>query len=248
MSYLSQAASLACLTCFMLTASDLFAQRSAIDNQQVVNAAGSAYSPSGNVMRTYDNRFRGIEGSPYLMNDWKDAIVISEDGSMFRDLQVRYNIETDDVVLASHDGGPLLLPREKIAEFVLQDGHEFFRFVAITNPVVPEERAMFCQLLEDGPVQVYVRRRKYFVPGSNTLAFGHQDHGQYKFHKDRFYLRNRDTGEMLKVGRINAPVYTFLGAYKKELKELSKTREWYVSDPDALLGLIRHFNKLSLRS
>lgn len=232
--------------CFLspLLTPHLLGQRSVIDNQQVVNAAGSSYSPSGNVMRTYDNRFKGIEGSPYLMNDWMDAMVVSESGSIFQDLRIRYNIETDDVVLASNDGSTIMLPREEILEFTMEDRYDSFRFVAMEDPDAPEGRKMFCQILEDGPVQVLVRRRKYFVPGSNTMAFGHQDHGQYKFHKDRFYLRNRETGQSMKVGRINRPVYAFLGSHTEEMKEVSRLREWYVSNPEALIGLIRHYNML----
>ena len=222
----------------------LLSQRSVVDNQQLVNAAGNSYSPSGNVMRTYDNRFKGIEGSPYLMNDWMDAMVVSESGSIFQDLRIRYNIETDDVVLASNDGSNIMLPREEIAEFTMENRYDSFRFVAMEDPDDQDGRKMFCQILEEGPVQVLVRRRKYFVPGSNTLAFGHQDHGQYKFHQDRFYVRNREIGETIKVGRINRPIYRFLGNHTDELKEVARVREWYVSNPEALIGLIRYYNML----
>lgn len=223
----------------------LIAQISTLDNQQNLNSIGGDYSPNSNVMRTFDNRFKGIEGSPYLLNTWKEAQIITHDGSVFNDIMIRYNIEEDILSIASNEGGTITLPRENIAEFTLSDQYDTFRFLAIKDPADPAGRDIFCQILEEGPVQVLIQRRKYFVPGSASLAFGSQENAQYKYHQDRYYVRKHASGETLKVGRLNGKMFKFLGDNQKEMKEISRDREWFVTDPEQLVMLIRFYNVMA---
>lgn len=196
-------------------------------------------------MRTFDNRFKGIEGSPYLLNTWKEGQVITKEGSIFNDVMIRYNIEQDVLAIASNEGGTITLPRESIAEFTLSDQYDSFRFLAIEDPTDPAARDLFCQILEEGPVQVLIQRRKYFVPGSATIAFGNQESSQYKYHQDRYFLRKRGNGETFKVGRLNGKAFKFLGENQKEMKEISRDRQWFVTDQEQLIMLIRFYNVMA---
>lgn len=196
-------------------------------------------------MRTFDNRFKGIEGSPYLLNAWKEGQVISHEGNVYNDIMIRYNIEKDVLSIASNEGGAITIPRETIAEFTLRDEYETFRFLAIENPAEPTGSPMFCQILEEGPVQVLVQRRKSFVPGSSNLAFGGQTNSQYKFHQNRYFVRKRTNGGTFKVGRLNGKMFKFLGDNQKEMKEIARDRQWFVSDPEQLVMLIRFYNVMA---
>ncbi len=229
----------------ILITPDLVAQISTLDNQQNLNSIGGDYSPNNNMMRTFDNRFKGIEGSPYLLNTWKEGQIITHEGSVFNDIMIRYNIEEDILSIASNEGGTITIPRENIAEFTLSDQYDTFRFLAIKDPADPAGQDIFCQILEEGPVQVFIQRRKYFVPGSATIAFGNQENSQYKYHQDRYYVRKRQSGETFKVGRLNGKVFKFLGENQKEMREISRDRQWFVTDPEQLVMLIRFYNLMA---
>lgn len=237
--------SVALFSSLLMMCPGLMAQISTLDNQQNLNSVGSDYSPSNNMMRTFDNRFKGIEGSPYLLNAWKEGQIISHEGSVYNDIMIRYNIEKDILSIASNEGGTITIPRETIAEFTLKDQYETFRFLAIEDPAEPTESPMFCQILEEGPVQVLVQRRKSFVPGSSNLAFGGQTNSQYKFHQNRYFVRKRVSGETFKVGRLNGKMFKFLGDNQKEMKDISRDRQWFVSDPEQLVMLIRFYNVMA---
>lgn len=228
-----------------LVIAPLVAQMSPLDNQQNITAAGAGYSPSNNMMRTFDNRFKGVEGSPYLLNSWKQGQIISTEGSVFNDVMIRYNIETDDLSIASNEGGTITIPREDITEFTLTDRYESYRFQSIEDPSNPTGRKIFCEVIEEGPVQVLIQHRKYFVPGSATLAFGNQASSEYKYHQDRYYLRKRTSGKTLKVGRLNGKAFRFLANYEQEMKEIARDREWFVTNPEQLVMLIQYYNMMA---
>ena len=222
-----------------------FAQSSPLESQQIANAAGSNYTPNDNVMRTFDNRVKDVLGSPYLLGDWQPGTVISVNGSIFRDLMLRYDLVEDKILMAKNEGGEVSLPRNEIAEFSIIDDQTSYRFLAIQDPNEEEESLVFCQVLEEGNMQLMIQRRKYYVPGSGMVAFGNMERPEYKFYPDRYFIRKSSTGETLKTRRTNGKVYEFMAPYSAEVKEVSKANGWFVTDPASLLKMVKLYNRLA---
>ncbi len=218
------------------------AQQSAIGNQQMTNAAGTSYAPNDNVMRTFDNRFEGTIGSPYLINEWMPAEIVDKQGNRYADVLIRYNVLDDNIAVVAGEGGSIDIAREEIAEFSIFDYVATYRFLAIPSPKGPKHPDMFCHVLLDGDCQVLVRRRKYYVPSSATTAFANQDMNEYKFHPNRYYVRRQATGELLRVGRTNGKLFDFLGHHETELRQLSRKNQLFVTEPMHLVLLVRMAN------
>lgn len=220
----------------------LAAQQSPLENQQIANAAGTGYSPNDNVLRTFDNRFEGTIGSPYLINEWMPAEIVDKQGNRYTDVMIRYNVLEDNIAVVAGEGGNIDIAREKIAEFSIFDYTATHRFLAIPSPKGQGHPDMFCQLLLNGDCQVLVRRRKYYVPSSATTAFANQDMNEYKYHPNRYYVRRQASGELLRVGRTNGKVFDFLRHHQAELRQLARENQLFVTEPMHLILLVRMAN------
>ena len=72
-----------------------------------------------------ETKYTNIEGDPYLYNSWKFGDVKFKDGSIFKNIQLKYNLISDELVFKGEDGQEMLF-LQPVAEFTLFPSGESF--------------------------------------------------------------------------------------------------------------------------
>lgn len=67
-----------------------------------------------------NNTLNGIEGDPFL-SEWKEGEVITTSGTKFKNISIRYNVYTDEVLVKSEENEPMVLFDKLIDKFVIQN-------------------------------------------------------------------------------------------------------------------------------
>ena len=74
------------MPCFLL------AQESNGEGREQQYAALLNISPASAPARSFDNRYRGVQGTPYLHDDYREALIINVRGDSIRGLKARLNL------------------------------------------------------------------------------------------------------------------------------------------------------------
>lgn len=84
------------------------------------NLADLANGNSANLVRTYDNRYEGVKGTPFFIDDWRKA-TLTNNKTLYSNVDVKYNIYENNILYRSADGKEFILEPTKVDSFVLTD-------------------------------------------------------------------------------------------------------------------------------
>ena len=124
-------------------------------------------STNATMVRTYDNRYEGIKGTPYFMEEWAKATIYANN-TLFENVEVKYNVYDDEILYRNPKGKEYILKPFKIDSFVLQDGSTQQEYTFRKFPALAAEDAKLAQhfvlvLHEGKEVQLVMVPLKHLV-------------------------------------------------------------------------------------
>ena len=148
-------------------------QKNPVEKQQIVNAVGQE-STLGTV-QTFNERYEGIKGSPFLTDEWTDGQVHMHNGQVFDQLQVKYNLYRDEIIVKRRDGAEVIPDKKTIRSFSLDTGSPgpLRRFVRVDY--LPDNRAFphnhFAEILYEGASTLLAVHDKSFIRADYRQAY-----------------------------------------------------------------------------
>jgi len=101
-------------------------------------------STNATMVRTYDNRYEGMKGTPYFMEEWAKATIYANN-TLFENVEVKYNVYDDEILYRNPKGKEYILKPFKIDNFVLKDGRTQQEYIFKKYPALATEDAKFAQ-------------------------------------------------------------------------------------------------------
>ena len=71
--------------------------KSAPERQQILNEVGRDFNQGA--VQTFDERYEGVQGTPLLFEQWTPGKVITRDGQVFANAQLKYDLYQDEIVV-----------------------------------------------------------------------------------------------------------------------------------------------------
>ena len=213
-----------------------------------INAIGTAPGKSAPMVRGFDHSFKGVLGTPYLSEDWKKGILEEKNGDLYHDIYLRYDMVEDLVEMKSMSGKTVILTREQIIAFrIYSTEASFVTFKVFRDPVVKknEDPNFYAQVMNDGAIQLLVRRRKYFVPKANAISPYHSHtNDSYKFRAEKYYVifDGEETPQLLK--RTKKSILTLMKKHQNKIEDFIKLNQLSVGNDYHLALIIDHYNQL----
>lgn len=117
------------------------------------NLAELGNTSNATMVRTYDNRYEGVKGTPYFIADWSKA-TLTNNKTLYKNVDVKYNVYENKILYRSADGKEFILEPIKVDSFVLTDknsGQEYnFRQVPALAAQEPKLANQFVVVLYEG--------------------------------------------------------------------------------------------------
>ncbi|WP_242928137.1 hypothetical protein [Pontibacter vulgaris] len=109
---------------FILAAPVCFAQQqnnipTGLNAQQNLNELAS--DRIGGLVRTYDNRYSGIKGTPFFLENWGKASLVLNGKTKYDNVVLKYNVYDNTILYRKPDGSVLELNTNNLDYFILQD-------------------------------------------------------------------------------------------------------------------------------
>ncbi|HYK76616.1 MAG TPA: hypothetical protein VEV16_06550 [Daejeonella sp.] len=176
--------------------------------------------------------YAGIEGSPYLFDDWIVGKVKLANGTIYPNIPLKYEVLAGQLTFRGKDEKPYLF-LHRVAEFALITEHYPFRngFPAVDKG----STETFYQVLADGEVLLLKRPYKSFT---ESTPYGQTQGLRIILSTNLYYIQKG--GKMYKVKRDLKALQGILT--NQPISEYIRTNGLNInSDPD-LIQVINHYN------
>jgi len=98
-------------------ASVLAQDQTTADKQQIIDQVGEETLMSS--VQTYDNRYEGVKGNPFLSDDWQMGSFELTDGSTYEKMPLRYDLLADELHFQNQMKVASVVPQERLKKFTL---------------------------------------------------------------------------------------------------------------------------------
>ncbi len=179
-----------------------------------------------------------IDGSPYLDAEYKVGTVLTDDGTLYKDIPLRYNC-FDDVLEFEKDDSPYdLLPKTKIkrAEF----GNQVFTYKDIESNNGSEKS--FLQVLAEGKATLFARFGVKFYEAEELKGFADAKPARFDDFSETFYVSVNDVPAKKIIN--NKKLVEILGDKKKEVESYISKQKISIKKVDDLKKLVAYYNSL----
>jgi hypothetical protein len=180
-------------------------------------------------IQTFDTRYEGVKGSPYLYEDWQKGAVLISGTAEPQPALLNYECVNGQLLVRMSDGLPSSLPVDAVKAFLIADESQSDGFNFFVSDTGEKGGKTFYQVIYNENTVLYQHLKKHFKPADYQRAYN-PDRRFDEFEWDIQYFIKKENGVPEKV-KLNPKAIVKL--FPEKEKELNK----YISD-----------NKLKIRS
>lgn len=194
--------------------------------------------PTKNTYGRNNLTLNDINGSPYLDDEYKAGTVLTDDGTLYKDIPMRYNCY-DDVLEFTKDGSSYeLLPKTKIkrAEF----GGQVFTYKDMDSNEGSDKS--FMQILAEGKATLFARFRVNFIEAEEAKGFADAKPPRFENLSETYYVSINNAPA--KKINSNKNLLEVLGDKKKEVESYVSKQKISYKKVDDMKKIIAYYNSL----
>lgn len=207
------------------------------------------YKNNGAMVRTFDDRYEGVKGSPYLLNDFLPGVLIHASGRSYENLTIRYDLMKQVVEYKTlTNPTPLLIDAEELRLIILKDrkSKQDFIFerkeIALLKGREPEYQH-FITLYDKGST-LLVHPEKTFSKADYQGAYsGDQNYDEYRTNF-AYFLRPKGQEGFIRVRLNNASLSKALSDKKNEIKDFIKKERLDIDIEGEAVKLLEYYDGL----
>lgn len=198
------------------------------------------------IFKKFDNRYEGVQGSPYFNDKWLNGKVVFENGATKDNLLLRYNAYEDQLIWNRPGAGPIILKKDAIASFALniKDNSLVYTFVKRPHPK-RKGQSQFYLLLSDGPIELLERTKIIFEKANFEGGYGpdktYDEFKPYKF----YYACTKDQSAPQKIKTTPAGVAKLFTNQREVVKKYIVDKQIDCKNSDGLVGIFTHFQGIN---
>ncbi len=185
-------------------------------------------------VRTFDNRYQGFKGHPYLFQDWKMGSVITKKGQVISDVNLKYNVHRDELSLQkASDSEVITIFNEQVSAFEI--GIKSFKMVGNT------EGNHFYEVLVSGKSHLLARRHKILRKANYEGVYSaEQPYDQFVKVDSEYFLQTND-GALVPLKSTVKSLAAALGVNEKQLKAEIKANRFDIKKEMDLINAVALF-------
>jgi hypothetical protein len=185
---------------------------------------------------TWTNKYRRFTGDQFFGTQLFVPGTVSIDGHTFKNLRLKFDIYSDEVIIPLNREEIIQLNREMIDSFSLTVDNKTYTFLNFQNDTV-SGLSGYCNLLCSGKASLYVKYIKTI-----STAVTEQSDGEFNQIYKVFLVRNG----IISLIKSKNDMINVLGDKKPQLNEFIKKNRIRISrfDPGSFLPVIMYYNSI----
>lgn len=199
-------------------------------------------SGTGSV-RTFDNRYEGTKGTPYVFEEWVAGEVLMKDEKRILIEKMNYNCYDNEVAyLDPSSGAVMLINKYTIDRFLLHQGGDTLRFVPVQ---LDDDRVpLFAQVLYEGKNALYKVYGKEFVRANYEGGYSADRKYDEFADKSSLLISTEAVPALTKIRKSRKQVLEAFPGAEKELAAFIKSEKLDLRREEDLVRLLRYYDNL----
>lgn len=199
-------------------------------------------SGTGSV-RTFDNRYEGTKGTPYVFEEWVPGEVLMKDKKRILIKEMNYNCYDNEVAyLDPSSGAVMLINKYTIERFRMLWGEDTLHFVPLQ--LEGDKVPLFAQLLYGGRSTLYKVYEKEFVRANYEGGYSADRKYDEFADKSSLYISTEGAPSLTKIRKSKKQVLGALPGAEKELSAFLKSQKLDLKLEEDLVRLLRYYDSL----
>lgn len=202
---------------------------------------------AGMVMTTnMDELYEGIKGTPYLFDTWREGNIILKDSSLIRDINIKYNVYTDDVFyLNSTSGDSLIIDRYRIDAFEIKGDSpaDLLLFRDIRLKPGSKDKSTFARVLYNGETKLLIKYIKVFIKADYKGAYtAGRKYDEYTDNSQYYIMKNN---ELNRIKLNKKAIIKVLADRENEVKSFIDKKGADPGNENDVINLLEYYDSLA---
>jgi len=202
----------------------------------------------GNTVRTYDGRYEGVKGHPYLSDEWLVGNVLLENEKEYQNVKLKYDAYQDQLIGLQQEKYPILLDKDKVRAFTMmaEDSMEVFKFVKakyLDHSLKRVDGDQYVQVLHQGIVSLFAVNRKLLNKANYRGAYNYGNkYDEFVNIEPTYYLA--EAGEAHKLKLKKRKVIKSFASHMQAISRFIENEQLQLNNEESLLKLIAYYEEI----
>ncbi len=197
-----------------------------------------------NVARTWDNRYEGVRGTPYLKNVWQNAQITSVEGKVYNNVPLKYDVYSNLLAVKNSKGDSISSETAYMKEFTwIGTGMTFVKEPLLDNTTDIKNFSRFYQQLFKGNKTTLLKNyRKELLKADYQGGYSANRRYDELIDEVDYFLKKGNQIEKIKLNEKNVLKFTF--DKEKEVKEFLKKQKLNLKNEADVIKLLQFYETL----
>lgn len=209
-----------------------------ITSNYVIGQQALTTLPPGNNPEIQPSKPKGVDGSPYLFDNWKPGIINLRDGNTIQGLSYRYNVQRNEMQFLYNNKEYAIGDPDSIMDINL-DGKRFIFAQLYQNSIIVRS---FYEVLTEGKVSLLIKYYIEVVPASYNVSFGTGNPNEQMYVKQRYCLKVDN--KVVTLDKKGKELLNALSDKKEELAAYIKKEDISIKKKEGILKILSYYNSL----
>lgn len=197
---------------------------------------------SGNAV-TFDDRYQGVKGTPYIFSEWQKGLVFP---SNMDAIHIEYlNFDRHSLELCqkeNEDSKPSLLNKYLIDSFRVAGTSDTLEFRRVKLPEASEY--LYMELVYHGGVTLFLDYAKTFNEADYEQSYSADRRYDEYVDTPGHYLQLEQGGELYFVKKNKKQFSSLFGAYSGQVLEYMKAEKTSLKSREDLISLMQYYDSI----
>lgn len=194
-----------------------------------------------------DELYEGVKGTPYLFNEWKSGNIYLKDNKLIKNVKIKYNIYTDDLLyLNSTSGDSLIINRSMINKFEISDDQPDDLVLMEDINLKPDksDKGTFVRVLYNGRSKFILKYNKMFIPANYKGAYATGNKYDEYTEKQQYYLIT-GTDNITKTRLNKKFIIKVLSDREDKIKGFIREKNLTMDNEDDIVSVLIYYDSLT---
>jgi len=197
---------------------------------------------SGNAV-TFDNRYQGVKGSPYIFSEWQSGIVFpTKMEAIYIDL---LNFDRHSLELChkkTEDSKPLLINKYLIDSFQVALSSDTLEFLRVKVPEASDYGYM--ELVYKGSGKLLLDYGKTFIEADYEQSYSADRRYDEFQDAPAYYIQFEPEGEMHHIKKSKKQTSSLFGPYSQQMMQFFKSEKTSFNSRSDLISMMKYYESL----